>query len=290
MALSATGHEQVSMHDGKPFVSVLMCVHNDRKFLQQSLDSLVSQTFLSFECVIVDDASTDGSAALLRRYAMQDTRFKIITNSENQGLGTSLNIGLNQAKGDYVARMDADDIALPQRFEKQVEFLEANPDITVLGCAATIIDDLGATIGKREYHQSHRDIVSHLWASPMLHPTVMMRRSALLDVGGYPPLRRKQDYALWFKAAKAGWKFANLPERLLLYRVTKSHFGKTGPAQAWIQLKVGFSGYARLGGLNPVIYLAMAYPLFRSFFPLGMQRNIAKIARYFDPRSQSGSS
>ena len=265
-------------------VSVLISVYNDTKYIQQSLKSLSAQTLSDFECILVDDASDVDTQGAIAEYAAADGRFKIIRNDKNRGLGENLNIALAAAKGKYVARMDSDDICLPERFEKQVAYLEANPSVTVVGTWASIIDDKGNVMGARHYPVSHNEIIKIIWANPMLHPTVMMRRDALNGIGGYPSLRRKQDYALWFKAERAGWRFANIPEELLLYRVTETHFSRTKLAQAWTQLKIGFAGYARMGGCNPMAYGAMAYPFLRALLPLGVQNWLAARMRQIDPR------
>ena len=265
-------------------VSVLISVYNDTTYLQQSLESLSAQTFSDFECVVVDDASNAETQLALADYAAKDKRFKIIRNEFNKGLGANLNIALAAATGTYVARMDSDDVCLPDRFKKQVAFLESHPDVTVVGTWASIIDEDNKAVGSRKYPTDHNKIVKIMWANPMLHPTVMMRRDALKALGGYPPIRRKQDYALWFRAVRAGWKFANIPEELLLYRVTETHFKRTGVVQAWTQLKIGFIGYARMGGCSPVAYMAMAYPFLRSLLPLGVQNWLAAMMRRADPR------
>lgn len=265
-------------------VSILMSVYNDTIYLQQSLESVAAQTFSDFECIIIDDASNVETQQALAIWATKDKRFKIVRNDTNKGLGASLNVALAASTGAYVARMDSDDVCLPHRLEKQVLYLKSNPDVTVVGTWASIIDSSGKKIGARHYPTNNDEIVKLIWANPMLHPTVMMRRDALLSLGGYPPLRRKQDYALWFKAVRAGWKFANIAEELLLYRVTEVHFGKTRFAQAWAQLKIGFVGYARMGGYNPLVYGAMAYPFFRALLPLGIQNWLAAKMRKVDPR------
>ena len=116
-----------------PMVSVLMAVYNAEKYLTEAVESILVQTFADFEFLIIDDGSVDGSAAILEDYAESDERVKVIHNSENLGLTKSLNIGLKLTQGKFIARIDADDVAVPERFEKQITFMDDHPDIGVCG-------------------------------------------------------------------------------------------------------------------------------------------------------------
>ncbi|HXK49687.1 MAG TPA: glycosyltransferase family 2 protein, partial [Clostridiales bacterium] len=115
-----------------PAISVIMSVYNSEQYLQESIDSILDQTFNDFEFIITDDCSTDGSFEIIKSYAMLDKRIKYFRNSENIGLTKSLNLMLDIAKGKYIARMDSDDISMPDRFSKQFDFMENNPEIGVL--------------------------------------------------------------------------------------------------------------------------------------------------------------
>src|SRR5687768_10604451 len=126
-----------------PSISVLMSVYNGARYLSQSIESILAQTFSDFEFIIIDDCSSDSTPQILNEYARQDSRIRIIRNSENKGLTASLNIGLTQAQGRYIARQDADDISLPQRFEKQIHYLEAHPETIVVSSNIGIIDNTG---------------------------------------------------------------------------------------------------------------------------------------------------
>ena len=133
-------------------ISVLMASHNGAKYLRQSLDSILSQTFSDFELIIVDDASTDKTLKILEEYAKKDSRLKVCINEENKGLTASLNIALKQISADteYICRMDDDDICEQNRFEKQIEYFMANSQIGIVGSNAIIIDDKNMIIGKRK--------------------------------------------------------------------------------------------------------------------------------------------
>ena len=127
----------------KPKVTVFMTVYNGEKFLDECIKSILNQTLQDFEFIIVNDGSTDGSQGILNKYAGKDSRIKIIQNRQNFGVPKSLNKAIRAAKGEYLARMDADDIALPQRLEKQVDFLEKHREFFLIGCGAVYLDEKG---------------------------------------------------------------------------------------------------------------------------------------------------
>jgi len=199
-----------------PRVSVLMPVYNAERFLREAVDSILAQTFRDFEFLIIDDGSTDGSGEILRSYA--DPRLRLIPNGRNLGLTATLNRGLDLAWGAYVARMDADDVSLPERLARQVAFLDARPDVGIVGVWARAF---GETHFKIPHPADPERIRAKLlFDSALVHPSVLMRRS-LLDAHGlkYRDFYRMEDYDLWQRAARV-FPLANLPEYLLRYRVT----------------------------------------------------------------------
>lgn len=201
-----------------PSISVLMSVHNGEVYLAQALDSILGQSFPSFEFIVIDDASTDDTAGILADYAGRESRICLLSNQRNMGLAWSLNRGLKQANGRYIARMDADDISLPLRLEKQISFMEEHPGVGVIGTAVEIIDSAGQVVGQRMYP---RDPIVIRWRlaleNPLCHPTVMIRRDILQDAPYNSSLNTAQDYDLW---CRLGWttRFANLPQPLLRFR------------------------------------------------------------------------
>jgi glycosyltransferase involved in cell wall biosynthesis len=202
----------------RPRVSVLMSVCNSEAYLREAVDSILKQTFGDFEFIIVDDGSTDASYTILESYG--DSRIVLLHNPENRGLAYSLNSGLALAKGDYVARMDADDISSPRRFERQVAYLEAHPEVGILGGGCVKIDEKGGCIGQRQMPQSDLQIrwVS-LLGNPFIHPTVMIRRSFLITMGlKYDEtFETTQDYDLWTRVLNYTCG-ANLGEPIIQYR------------------------------------------------------------------------
>lgn len=195
-----------------------MSVHNRQAYLAQALDSILCQSFSSFEFIVIDDASTDDTADILADYARRESRIHLLSNQKNMGLAWSLNRGLKQANGRYIARMDADDISLPLRLEKQISFMEEHPRVGVLGTAVEIIDSAGLVIGQRIYPPDPIVIRWRLaFENPLSHPTVMIRRSLLQDTPYNSDLNTAQDYDLWCRLGlRTG--FANLPQPLLRFR------------------------------------------------------------------------
>ena len=204
-----------------PTISVLMAVYNAAAYVKDAVASICAQTFTDFEFILIDDGSTDGSFAVLRAFAERDPRIRLISRP-NVGLTKTLNEGLKLARGAFVARMDADDVALPQRFEKQVQYLRANPDCVCVGSRVQLIDPLGSTIKDVTDHKlAHEEIDRDLLAGigwSVVHPVATMRRNALERVNGYrEQFRTSQDLDLFLRLAEIG-RLANLPDVLLQYR------------------------------------------------------------------------
>lgn len=204
-----------------PAISVAMSVYNGERFLAEAVDSIIAQTFTDFEFLILDDGSSDGSLAMLRTYAAKDSRIRIITR-ENRGLIVSLNQLLDEARAPIIARMDSDDICYPTRFEKQIAFLEANPDHGVIGAWSEDIDEHGAhyPLAGGGHELTHQALIAGIDGGGQLicHPVAMYRTSVVREAGGYhAAFRHCEDYDLWLRLASQT-KLANLPERLIKYR------------------------------------------------------------------------
>jgi hypothetical protein len=214
-----------------PFVSVVMSVYNGEKYLDQALQSVLDQTFRDFEFIIINDGSTDATSQILGRKARSDFRISIY-NQKNRGLIASLNRGCHLAKGKYIARMDADDISAPDRFEKQVSHLENHPEIGVLGTWVRIIDKGGAPQFSWSYPTDPSLVKwTLLFRDCVVHPSVMMRRETISSLDFYrPEALHIEDYDLWARATPVT-KIANLPEVLYIYRAWEgnicSRFSKT---------------------------------------------------------------
>lgn len=201
-----------------PEISVLMCVRDGEKFLAEAIESILNQTFDAFEFIIVNDGSTDGTARILDDYADRDARIKIVKIS-GSGLPVALNTGLQSATAPFVARMDADDIALPQRLAKQLDYLITHEEISVLGTAAVIINEKGKRRNTQvmpNTPEKVRNTLPHRCC--LIHPSVMIRRSALLAAGGYNLVYNiVEDYDLWLRISEVS-ELTNLKEPLIKLR------------------------------------------------------------------------
>ncbi len=212
-----------------PLVSVIMPVFNGEKYLSEAIESILTQTYTNFELLIVDDGSTDASAAIIRDYAERDSRIRFLKHERNLGTGTAQNTGFAVATGAYIANMDHDDISLPTRLEKQVRFLENHPQIGAAGvCAQAKNQDLTTTLFDFNVPQEHALIAFNLFhGASIVSPTVVMRANYLNLVGGYTNDGTKAadlDLAcrlLW----QTSIRFANLPECLYLFRRHKRAIG-----------------------------------------------------------------
>jgi glycosyltransferase involved in cell wall biosynthesis len=200
-------------------ISVLMGVYNEpQEWLVSSIESILNQTFTDFEFIIINDNPvSDVNRSILEHYSEKDNRLQIINNRENLGLTKSINIGLKLAKGKFIARMDADDISLPTRLQKQYEFLNIQPEYIACGSNAVVIDERNRKKELFKRPQSNEDIQSSLFfENPLIHPTLFFRRSK--DSIKYnPQIRYAQDYELVSTLSRLG-KLFNIQEPLLLYR------------------------------------------------------------------------
>ncbi|GIQ58567.1 glycosyl transferase [Flavobacterium collinsii] len=201
-----------------PKITVLMPVYNCEPFIKEAIDSILNQTFSNFEFIIIDDASTDSTVSIIKTY--NDPRIKLIIKPDNLGLTNSLNYGLSIAKGEYIARMDGDDISLPERFAKQVVFLDKNPETVLIGAYFKIIGK-DKIITVPEYHEDIK--LAMLKDCCIGHPTVMMRKSCLDKFSLRYDEKKEpaEDYDLWTRFLNVG-KLYNLQEVLLNYRVHNS--------------------------------------------------------------------
>jgi len=208
-----------------PKVTVLMSVYNGERYLREAIDSVLKQTFRDFEFLIINDGSSDSTAKILKGY--NDPRIKIIDNKKNMGLTRSLNKGLRQAKGEYIARQDADDISLPQRLKIQVEFLDKNLDCALVGCAYYQIDENGELGSVIKVLSKDSEIKEGLRKQNWFgHGSTMMKRDVLLEVKGYDEKYKfSQDYDLWLRITE-DYKVANIEEPLYCWRITTSDISK----------------------------------------------------------------
>lgn len=203
-------------------VSVLISVYNSEKYVEQAIRSIMNQTYKNLEILIADDCSKDSSFEILQKLAKEDSRVQLIRNEKNLKLAKSLNKLIKLAKGKYVARMDSDDIALPERIEKQVKFLEQNPGIDFCGTNAIWINEHNRKLGNSIVPITNSDCKYFFrYGNPFIHPSVMLKISVLKENLYSESFKYAQDYELWgrllFKLHIIG---CNIPDRLMLYRIS----------------------------------------------------------------------
>lgn len=201
-----------------PMITVLMPAYNAERYIGKAIASVLRQTYTDFELVIVNDGSTDNTQNIIQSF--NDERI-VLVNQHNKGVGAALNIGLKHARAPYIARFDADDICHEQRLEKQISFLQANPEYILVGSDADyILDNDDFLFHFRCIAHTHDEIMDKLYFyCPFVHPTVMYKKESICNAGGYPTdAHNFEDYMLWTSIAKAG-KLCNMPEALIQYRL-----------------------------------------------------------------------
>jgi len=201
-------------------ISVIMPVYNAEKFIKAAVESILHQTFTDFEFIIINDGSTDGTSAILEKYAQQDDRIRLVSR-DNKGLVATLNEGIDLAKAPFIARMDADDIALPNRFDMQLTYMNAHPEVVCLGARSRVIDAKGRFLILTDTKTGHKKLeqAALQGRSPITHPTAMMRTVAVKQVGGYLlDNYPAEDLALWLNLSEIG-VIDNLSNVLLEYRI-----------------------------------------------------------------------
>ena len=212
-----------------PLVSVIMAVYNAEKHLEDSVLSVLGQSYSNFEFIIIDDGSTDSGYEMLQKFSLQDKRIKLIKINVNIGLTKNLNIAIQIAEGDLFMRMDADDICILQRMEKQVDFLLTHPEVDIVGSAIEEIDEHGKSFEKKIFYpETHLECLKFFRKrDPLAHPAVMMRKRFIVKAGLYnEAYRTNQDTYMWLQGFLNGCIFANMNEVLLKFRITDSFYNK----------------------------------------------------------------
>lgn len=254
-------------------ISVITSVYKNEnpKYLDRALQSIwTDQTLKPYEIILVEDGPLpDSLHEVIQRWkdSLNDT-LVVLTNNVNLGLTKSLNKGIGVAKGDFIARMDSDDISAPHRFEKQTEFLNSHPEISILGGSIQEFFDEGHYLNIRHYPHSHQEVLSCIYkCSPLAHPSVMMRRD-IFSKGGLSyneKYRTSQDIALWYDAILAGYEISNVSDVVLFFRRDNNMYKRRNKSKAWNEFKIYINGIYRLFGLFTTKYI---YPIARLIFRL----------------------
>lgn len=228
-------------------LSVVMPVYNGGNFLSETMQSILTQTLSDFELIVIDDGSTDSSLQLLKDCAARDSRIRLISR-ENRGLVPTLNEACQMARAPYIVRMDADDIAHPQRFEKQYAFMEANPELLGSGCQVLLIDADGAPIKAMGTLTSHEAIDADHMAGlggAIIHPSAIIRREVLERIGYYSDdYSCAEDLDLWLRIAEIG-PVANMEDVLLSYRQHPGSIGASSRERQYRSAKAAVQAACR---------------------------------------------
>jgi glycosyltransferase EpsE len=224
------------MYNNKtPLVSVIMATFNEPKeYITASISSILNQTYRNLELFVADDSTNEETVCAINAFS-EDSRLHIIRQNQRMGFVNALNKALQASKGDFLARMDGDDISLPERLAKQIDFLQEHPKVDVLGGFINIIDKNGNMISERFYPT--KPLKTKMWMlfrSPFAHPTVMFRRK-VIDRGYFynPEFKKAEDIELWMRLKNAGFGFGNISEKLLNYRITQD-LGTKRSKEQWL--------------------------------------------------------
>jgi glycosyltransferase involved in cell wall biosynthesis len=225
-------------------ITVLMTAYNSARFLPEAIESVLVQTHRHFEFIIIDDGSTDDTLAFARSFALRDKRIKVISH-DNMGMGASLNEGMEEASGDWIARIDADDRMVPDRLERQIAFLQDHPTLAVASSLVYYIDETGGIIGQNSSRFTTRrgvaQAIANHWPIGFHHPAAIFRKDVIQKVGGYRPrFWPADDMDLWNRVVEAGYAVLVQPEYLTKYRihgssVTVGKFRETEQKSQWVE-------------------------------------------------------
>lgn len=269
----------VKKGDDMPKISVIMGVFNckNSKMLEDSVVSIINQTYKDWEFIICNDGSTNNTLDILKKLAKLDDRIKIISYEMNKGLAYALNYCLKHANGELIARQDDDDISLPERFERQVTFLNNHKEYNLVGTLAHIYDDNGIWGNYRLEEKPSKS--SFLWNSPFIHPSIMMYKSDLLKLDGYRVAKetsRCEDYDLFMRMYAVGMKGYNIQEKLFKYRIVRNSDKKHRPMKYRIdEAIVRYQGFKKMG----ILVKGLPYivkPLILGMIPQFFYKHIKK--------------
>ena len=254
-------------NNNSPKITVIMPTYNRCNMLKEALQSILNQTFKDFELIVIDDCSNDGTQEYLTEQAQKDSRIIYIRNKKNMHYNYGLRLGCKLAKGEYIARMDDDDVSMPTRFEKQVKFLDHNPDIAVVGSFIEIFGIDNPPLKNWVDSSTPEDLsIDIFYKCPLCHPSVMIRRSFLTQkkIGYNKKALYAEDTMLWIDIILAGGKLANIPEVLLKYRVGHTRVSSEKDTNL-VQNKTVFKA---------------RYKLWRNYFNYFKAKELSKISVY----------
>lgn len=234
----------------QPFISVVMPTYNSAKYVKESIESILNQTYHNFEFIIVDGHSTDGTIKIIENYCKTDARVRLLFD-EKKGIGAALRYGCEHAKGDFIARMDSDDIALPGRFKEEVNYLLNHKNVVLVSCSAIYINEVGENMGYSFPYTWQYWLKKDV--RTILHPGVMMRRDSYIKAGGYPCLIRVEDNLLWKRLRKEGTLHI-IEYPLVKYRIINESLTNSMPSEFWGMFEQYIQPYIEINSLTEIEY------------------------------------
>ena len=275
------------MLEAKLNFSILISLYAGERadYLRLSLESLRVQTLPPDEVVLVHDGPITPELQEVVAEYMEKLPLRPVYIEQNSGLSHALNAGLKECRNEWVARMDTDDISKPHRLAVLAREIHLHPEADIIGSYARRINEHGKRGGEIHMPSNHETIRKYIWTCPMIHPSVCYKKDKILAVGGYNPDAgpRQDDYELWFRCAKAGYVFHNVPELLIQYRFTRDNIRKNNFRVGLARFKQGIKGNKMLG-FGPVAYIGVFVPLFRSMLPYPLNIWFQKLLNNINPR------
>ena len=238
------------MNKKNPLISVIIPCYNTEKFVEQAVRSIMEQSYRNLEIIVINDCSKDHTGEILKKLAQEDSRIVYIENEVNLKLPKTLNKGIGLAKGEYIARMDADDISLINRIEKQIRFMLIHNDIDLIGSNMQKIDENNNLKSCRSYNPLSLQKINKqmAWKCVLVHPSILAKKSFFVELNGYnEELSYAEDYDLWIRAILAKKKIANMPDILLKYRIHNNQMSdvRYNPKNAAVIRKFLFKYFLR---------------------------------------------
>ncbi len=258
-------------------ISILMSVYNqtNHKALEQAIESMLYQTVQNLEFLIYDDGSCEEERIFLQEVAKKDSRIRLLRGEKNRGLAYGLNQCLKQAKGIYIARMDADDISAKERLQMQKDFLDTHLEYAFVGTNATLFDEQGIwDVRTMVSHPSAKDFLKY---SPYVHPSVMFRKSALEEVGGYRVSKdtlRCEDYELFMRLYCNGRYGYNIQQPLFFYRENRGWYDKRTVRQRVAEMRIRYRGFRAMEILHWHTLIYVVKPMGMLMIPKGVRKRI----------------
>lgn len=256
--------EDLSTNHMLPLVSVILPCYNTENHIESALRSIIQQDYPNLEIIVIDDRSSDSSWEIIQALAQEDARILAVRNEENLRLIKTLNKGIQLSRGQYIARMDADDMSDPARIGKQVAYLEQDKDVDMVATCATYISEKGFSLGRLNFHGCY-DAISAAFVTifdcPFLHPSIVIKGELLRNVGypDQPSTYHIEDYALWMQLIRAGHRLEIIPERLMSYRMSYRGVSQSNSQHQFLRgLEMATQYFYDILGIHPnVLWFAI---------------------------------